>query len=213
MIFVPVPDWMNLSRRHYPKSGDLAGVSIAQALDVAGAHRIDGVTSLGADAGRPAVSWYPPGSLAARKAPASGYSVTFVTAGYTGFGQPTDDFLNQVILKLREKYAGILGADFGASMGDMTGVTWYGPRVTWPTDPANAAWISAWRNIEAAIGDRLGPAGMNDDVWASFSSGPIGNAGVMTVKQDAVYVRTPTTDQTGAPRGRSGLATIGAIEG
>lgn len=211
-ILVPVPDWMNLSRKHYPKAGDRDGVALSQAIDPAGARLSGSVVSVGVDAGRPTVLWYRPVGLASRKIPASGYGVTFVTAGYSGFGQPTDDFLNQVVLKVRTVYGSVLGSDFGASMGDRTGVTWFGPRVTWPSDPANAAWIAAWHDLDAAIGGRLGPAGLDDDFWSAFSSGPIGKANVMTVKPVPVMVRLAALDQVGAPRGRSGLGDIGAIE-
>ena len=94
----------------------------------------------------------------------------------------------------------------------MTGTTWYGPAVTWPSNPQNAAWIAFWRNLDTAIGDRLGMAGLGDDFWGTFTSGPLGS-------HVAIYVDTVTrqmsltgVDQLGNPRPQAALGDIGAIE-
>ena len=210
-ILVPVPDWMMSSRKRWPKGGDTDGVGLHEALDVAGVHRHAAVLSVGTDAGLPAVLWYPPAALATDKVPNQDYAVTYVMAGYTGFGQPTDDFLNHVILQLRAQYGAILGADFGSEFGDMTGTTWYGPAVTWPSNPQNAAWISFWRNLDIAIGDRLGMAILGDDFWATFSSGPIGNVR-LTIGSQTKSFHMESTDQLGNSRPRGAMGDIGAIE-
>jgi hypothetical protein len=210
-ILVPVPDWMMSSRKRWPKAGDTDGVSLLEALDVAGVHRHPTVLSAGTDTGQPAVLWYPPAALATDKIPNQDYAVTNVMAGYTGFGQPTDDFLNHVILQLRAQYGAILGADFGSEFGDMTGTTWYGPAVTWPSNPQNAAWISFWRNLDIAIGDRLGMAILGDDFWGTFSSGPLGNVR-LTIGSHTKSFRMESTDQLGNSRPRGAMGDIGAIE-
>jgi hypothetical protein len=211
-ILVPVPDWMMLNRKRWPEVGDQEGVTIAQALDVAGAATDATIASAGTDAGQPAVLWYPPADLARNKIPAGAYSVTYVSAGYSGFGAPTDDFLNYLLRQVRTVYPETLGPDFGASYGDLTGTTWYESLVTWPSDPRNAAWIAFWRGLDQAIAGRLGMAGLNDDFWGTFTSGPLGSHIEMSVRRDTRQFARASTDQLGTARPTGSLADIGAIE-
>jgi hypothetical protein len=211
-ILAPVPDWMMLSRKRWPKAGDVDGVSLLEALDVGGARYHASVLSAGTDPGQPAILWYPPAALASDKIPDREYQVTNVNAGYSGFGETTDDFLNHVILQLRQEYGAILGADFGEELGDMTGTTWYGPAVTWPSNPQNAAWIAFWQNLDASIGDDLGMAVLGDDFWGTFTSGSLGDHIHITVQRQTSSYRMETKDQLGNARPRGGLGDIGAIE-
>ena len=211
-ILVPVPDWMMSSRKRWPKAGDMDGITIEQALNVAGAQRHATAVSAGTDAGQPAILWYPPADLAADKIPAQDYPVTYTNAGYSGFGVPTDDFLNYVILQCRSQYGEILGADFGTEFGDMTGTTWYGPAVTWPSNTQNAAWITFWHDLDTAIGDRLGMAILNDDFWGTFTTGPLGDHVYITVTPETKTFRMEVEDQLGAARPRGATGDIGAIE-
>jgi hypothetical protein len=211
-ILVPVPDWMMASRKRWPEAGDHDGVTLAQALDVAGVKTHASVLSAGTDAGQPAVLWYPPAGMARDQIPTGSYSVTYVDVGYDGFGQPTDDFLNAVLAQVRTIYGSVLGSDFGTSFGDMTGTTWYGPAVTWPTNAQNANWIAFWRNLDSAIGGRIGMAGLNDAFWGTFTTGPLGShlrVNVMRLPQ--LFSLTPI-DQLGAARPSGGLGDIGSIE-
>ncbi len=211
-ILVPVPDWMMSSRKRWPKVGDADGIELLEALDVAGAHYHATAISAGTDPGQPAILWYPPTDLAADKIPNQEYDVTYVNAGYTGFGEATDDFLNHVILQLRAQYGAILGSDFGEEFGDMTGTTWYGPAVTWPSNPQNAAWITFWHDLDTAIGDRLGMAILGDDFWDTFTSGPLGDHVHITVQRQTRPFRMETTDQLGHSRPNGTLGDIGSIE-
>jgi len=211
-ILSPVPDWMMSSRKHWPKPGDVDGVTLAQALDVAGAHFHPTAISAATDAGGPAVLWYPPADLAVDKIPNQSYEVTSVSAGYTGFGEPTDDFLNYVILQCRSVYGAILGADFGAEFGNMTGTTWYGPARTWPSNPQNTAWINFWHALDAAIGDQIGMVRLGDDFWGSFESGPLGDHVVIHVDRVTKSYHMEDADQLGAARPRGAMGDIGAIE-
>jgi hypothetical protein len=211
-ILVPVPDWMMSSRRRWPKPGDRDGVTLEQALDVGGAHYHATAISAGTDAGGPVVLWYPPADLAADKIPNQDYSVTYVNAGYTGAGVPTDDFLNYVILQCRSQYGAILGADFGSEFGDMTGTTWYGPARTWPSNPQNTAWINFWHNLDTAIGDRLGMAQLGDDFWGTFTTGALGSNVRIKVERQTKTFHMESTDQIGNARPRGSMGDIGAIE-
>ncbi|MCK7462270.1 MAG: hypothetical protein MZU84_09475 [Sphingobacterium sp.] len=211
-ILVPVPDWMMSSRKRWPKPGDHDGVALGDAVDVAGAHYHPTAISAGVDPGQPAVLWYPPANLAVDKIPNQDYSVTYVNAGYTGFGVPTDDFLNYVILQCRSQYGAILGADFGTEFGDMTGTTWYGPAVTWPSNAQNAAWITFWHNLDTAIGDRLGMVILGDDFWGTFTTGPLGDHVNITVSRSTEMFHMEGQDQLGVTRPRNSTGDIGAIE-
>lgn len=211
-ILVPVPDWMMSSRRRWPKVGDVDGVTLEQALNVGGAHYHATAISAGTDAGQPAILWYPPADHAVDKIPNQDYSVTYVNAGYSGFGVATDDFLNYVILQLRSQYGAILGADFGTEFGNMTGTTWYGPAVTWPSNAQNAAWITFWHNLDTAIGNRLGMAILGDDFWGTFTTGPLGDHVSITVERQTRTFRMESTDQLGNARPRGTMGDIGAIE-
>jgi hypothetical protein len=211
-ILVPVPDWMMSSRKRWPKPGDHDGVTLGDAVDVAGAQYHPTAISAGVDPGQPAVLWYPPANLAVDKIPNQDYSVTYVNAGYTGFGVPTDDFLNYVILQCRSQYGAILGADFGTEFGDMTGTTWYGPAITWPSNTQNAAWIAFWHNLDTAIGDRLGMVILGDDFWGTFTTGPLGDHVNITVSRSTEMFHMEGQDQLGVTRPRNSTGDIGAIE-
>jgi hypothetical protein len=209
-ILVPVPDWTDLSRKHYPKVGDQEGVAAAAVLDIGDVHVHATVLSEGTDKGLPAVLWYPPAGSAVDQIPAGSYGIETAAAGYSGFGVATDDFLKRVLEKLRTDYP-VLGVGFGAGFGDMTGVTWYGPAVTWPTNALNAAWIQFWRDVDTEIGDRLGMAKLGDGFWASFSDGPFGNV-TMDVSTISYAAALAASDQLGNVRPSGPLGDIGAIE-
>ena len=210
-ILVPVPAWLMMSRKHWPKVGDVDGVALEEALDVAGAVHHPTAVSAGVGPGQPAVLWYPPADLAADKIPTAQYPITHIDAGYSGYAEPDDDFLNQLILKLRSEYGSILGGDFGEEFGDLTGTTWYGPATTWPSNSQNAAWIAFWHNLDTAIGDRLGMIIIGDEFWETFHSGPLGNV-VMTVDETTTQHRMEPSDQRGTARPKGATGDIGAIE-
>jgi hypothetical protein len=213
-ILVPVPAWSMLSRKRWPKAGDVDGVAIADALDVAGARLHGSVLSAGTDAGKRALLWYPPGPRAVNRIPRGERQLTYVDAGYEGAGAATDDFLNHVIVQLRQQYGDVLGAQFGEELGDLTGTTWVLDPVTWPSNPQNKDWIAFWRNLDVAIGDKLGMAGLGDQFWGTFQSGPLCPWVKMTVMQVTESALPEATDQTGRarPGGQVDLGDIGAIE-
>ena len=211
-ILVPCPDWMDLSRKHYPEPGDLDGLAPSDVLDLTAIEHHGSIISAGTDAGQPIVLSYPPGPAAINQIPTTQYTFDVVTAGYTGFGQPTDDFLNHLLEKLRTDYANTLGSDFGSSYGDLTGVTWYGPAQTWPSDPQNAAWITFWRNLDTDINGRLGTAGLGDNFWGTYATGPVSDNVNLTVQTNQQSAQLITFDQKGNARPKAGLGDIGAIE-
>jgi hypothetical protein len=210
-ILVPVPDWMMLSRKHHPKTGDRDGVALAEALDVAAAELHPSVLSAGTDAGQPAVLWYPPAALALDRIPSTDYALTHVSAGYAGFGASADDFLVHVLARLRTDHVPPLEPTFGESLGDLTGVTWYGPAVAWPSRPENYPWIDAWRSIDAEIAGRLGQVILGDEFWGGFHTGPLGGVELTVARETRTY-RLTSTDQRGAARPAGPAGDVGAVE-
>lgn len=217
-IHVPIPEWNYLSRRHWPKQGDLEGVEIAEALDLAGAETLPGVPSAGVDEGQAAVRWYPPGPAAVDRVPTDGYPVDVVWAGYTVVEGGTDEFLFLVREKLRAEHADVLGADFGADLEPWIGATFSLPpgeeyEGTWPSYAPNIPWISFWRGLDTDLAGRLGAAGLGDDFWRSFPSGSFGENLSMDVQvSDWGLVYPLGDDQLGTVRPSGGAADSGAIE-
>lgn len=211
-ILAPVPEWYDLNRKHCPVTGDLLDVPIAQALDLGGVERHAVAVSAGTDSGQMAVVAYPPGSAASNRIDRAKYDVRYYRAGYKGWGTVEDDFLNHLLAHLRSRYGSILGHNFGAQFGDKKGTTWYGPRVTWPAEAVNAPWISFWRDLDTAIGGRLGPAGLNDEFWSTFPTGRLGDQVTVYARELSSTVRLVRDDQRRRPRPSSGVADIGAIE-
>jgi len=210
-ILVPAPAWEDLSRKHYPKVGDQDGVLVSDILALNNIAYDSSILSVGTDAGQPVVLWYPPSGSALDQIP-NGYSVTSVHAGYAGWGVSTDDFLNYALDNLRTNHGDVLGPGFGTSFGDMTGVTWYGPARTWPTNSQNQAWITFWRNLDVAIGNQLGTVILGDDFWGSFNNGPLGSNITMDLTTQSHSVELLSTDQRFHSRPSGPMGDIGAIE-
>jgi hypothetical protein len=210
-ILVPIPPWQSLSRKHYPKVGDQDGLALDDVLDLGSVATHDWILSAGTDAGSPAVLWYPPIGPARDAVPTTPYDVPHVLAEYELDNGATDDFLNLVLEKLRTDHGDVLGADFGSSFGDLTGVTFHGPGVTWPTNPENAAWIAFWRELDVELGDQLGAVRLGDDFWGSYAAGRVGASITMRVTRTSDRVSPLLTDQLGQPRS-SARRSVGAIE-
>jgi hypothetical protein len=166
--------------------------------------------SAGTDAGERAVLWYAPGAAAVGQVPADPYPVSWVWAGYQGYGDDADDFLNHLLAEVRRRY-GVLGDDFGARFGDLTGTTWYLSAGTWPSDPANGAWIAFWRELDVELAGRLGAVGLGDDFWAAFPQGPLDHLYVSGGSGSAVVPRVGS-DQLGNARADGEASAVGAVE-
>ena len=128
------------------------------------------------------VLWYPPAGDALDVLPASGYTVSYVKAGFnttSPFGEGVG-FLDNVLSRIDSLY----GRDYSAYFGtqDLAAVTFYGPAFTWPDaddHPENQPWILFWRDLDAAIAASpwpgMGTEKLADDFWGqSFTGGPTG---------------------------------------
>lgn len=222
-ILVPIPAWWCLSRKHWPKAGDVDNVALAGVVDVANAGRHDRIRSAGTDNGAFAVLWYPPLGGALDQVPASGYQVDdIVLAEYRVRSGATDDFLPVVLDRLSTgSYGAILGSGFGANYrasfeaayGSLDNVVWYEAPRTWPSDPRNAPWINFWRGLDNAIAGRLGSAGLGDDFWGTFETGPLTGNVTISVYRPTRTAALAGPDQLGRPRPAAGSrGDIGAIE-
>ena len=145
-ILVPIPPWWSLSRKHWPKAGDLDNVAASDVLDLANVARHASIRSVGTDAGEPAVLWYPPKGVALDRIPAGGYMVdNVVQAQYQIAAGTKDDFLLRVLDKLSVgEYGGILGSGFGTAYRatfetengmSLDNVAWYGTSPAGPRTP------------------------------------------------------------------------------
>jgi hypothetical protein len=208
-ILVPIPAWWSLSRKHWPKPGDLDGVDVSQVLALGAAPKHPAVTSVGTDDGDSVVLWYPPAGDAVNQIPSYPYDVSYVLAQYTVIPGQEDDFLFRTLSKLRIDFS--LGPTFGDSLG-YVGVTWQGVDGTWPSKPENANWIKFWRDLDVEIGDSLGTVKLGDNFWGSFAAGPLGD-NLMFYRSDITdWISLTGSDQLGHPRPNHGLGDIGAIE-
>jgi hypothetical protein len=220
-MLVPIPEWLCLSRRHWPQEGDAEGVAAAAVLDLEGAALSATVVSAGTDAGSPALLWYPPLGDALDRIPPESYPVSYVLAGYSPYfdvPEPSDDFLNHVLAQLRRDEW--LGADFAPQFGDMSGIPFVAEAGTWPAVPENAPWVQFWRDLDAAIGDRLGAARLGDAFWASFDPDQSGynlidldgNLTLQIYHVEAGEMWRNPFDQHGVSRSATANTDIGAIE-
>jgi len=208
-ILVPIPPWMSLSRQHWPKDGDHSGVDVSQVLLLDEGVYHDTIHSLGTDAGGPAVLWFPPAGEAMNQIPSGWSDTSYVRAEYTFVeSEPLGDFLNDVLQKIRDDYGNVLGSDFGSGFGDLSGMTFSAEPETWPADPANAPWIAFWRQLDAEIDGRLGPAGLADDFWRSLGDYQPDTSWSLWTRR----TKSIGPDQRGHRRPSGGRGDIGAIE-
>lgn len=211
-ILVPIPEWWYLSRKHWPKIGDIDGIEVSHVLSLDDVMRHRFIKSMGTDNGQNVVLWYPPAGIAVDRIPKDTYTVDSILAEYSVLSGKTDDFLNHVLEKLRNDYASILGNDFGKNFGSLTGITWHGPGETWPSNPENFEWINFWRDLDAEIGDRLGTVKLGDDFWGSFKSGMLGDNLIILVQKSPKVIILTDSDQLSNPRPSGEKGDIGAVE-
>lgn len=226
-ILVPIPLWTSLSRKHWPKAGDMDNVAISDLLDLPNVARHASIRSVGTDNGQLAVLWYPPKGSALDRIPAGGYTVDNVVLAEYDTGGAKDDFLPFVLDNMLGTgyYGGILGPGFGAAYratfeavyGSLDNVAWYVDPARWPADSRNIPWIDFWRGLDNAIGGSLGTVRLGDDFWRSRGTGTIRLTDnvVLRVTSTTLGPYWPSaSDQLGTPRpyGHGPMGDIGAIE-
>jgi hypothetical protein len=209
-MLVPIPPWWSSDRRHWPADGDASGADAAAILDAARTKRHPFLISAGADAGQRAVLSLPPAGDAVNQVPTRPRVITWQLAQYDGPEGLHGTFLNDVLQRMREVYADVLGDDFGIDFGDQSALQFYDVPVTWPGDARNAPWIAFWRSLDTAIAGRLGPAGLADGFWGAFQA--ISPGYEMQHQHGTATVLPLRVDQRGIARPRGLRADIGAVE-
>ena len=212
LVPVPPPDpgWLDLSRKHYPKVGDLDGLSLSAVLDAGAVRRHATLLSVGTDPGEKAVLWYPPLGQALAQVPPMAYTVKSVVAGYTLNSGTDGDFLDHVVAKLRTD--AWLGGSFWPGFATQTAVSWHSASATWPSDPLNKPWIQFWRDLDVQIGSALGTVALGDAFWDSFSNGESFGNVTITKASESQSVARAADDQLGNARPGAANADVGAIE-
>jgi len=208
-ILVPIPVWWSVSRKHYPKEGDIDGVDLSEVVNLGGVAKHPEIISAGIDDGENVVLWYPPEGDAVDRIPSFTYYVSHIKAQYEVSRGGEDDFLCQVLEKLRTDFE--MGPGFGSGL-ICEGVTWQGEVGTWPSDPGNADWIKFWRDLDQEIGDALGTVKLGDNFWGAFDRGPLGDNLYFYKRTYKDRGELISTDQLGTPRPQGIKGDIGAIE-
>lgn len=211
-MLVPVPPWWSLSRRHWPEKGDEDGVALAEVLALDEVERHPEIVSAGADAGAPAVLSYPPTGRALDQVPGGNYRVRSTLAQYRVGPGRTDDFPEQVLIRLRKRYGSVLGSDFGSDIEPVRDIPFVATPRTWPGEPGNVPWIGFWRDLEAAIGDRLDAGALGDGFWKGFKLSKKKTAVRLSVRNPRHTTRLTAFDQQGTRRPLDKRGDIGAIE-
>jgi hypothetical protein len=181
-ILVPVGErgWESLSRRHYPKVGDQAGVALADVLDLGGGITTDPtITSAGMAAGDAVPLHYQPAGTALDQVPAATYRVDDVLAEYQVASGAQDNFLSIVLGRVEQHYglpgfAAAFQAGFetflqaadidpatpglqpyrdpnGIPILTLAATNFFGPAQTWPRELYNHPYIEFWHRLDAAL--------------------------------------------------------------
>lgn len=181
-ILVPVGErlWESLSRRHYPKVGDQAGVALAEVLDTGAGITTDPVVlSVGVAMGEPVPLHYRPAGSALDQVPASAYRVDDVLAEYEVASGGQDNFLSIVLGRVEQHYglagfAATFRAEFeaflqsvdidagtpglqpyrdpdGTPILTLATTRFFGPAQTWPRELYNHPYIEFWHRLDAAL--------------------------------------------------------------
>ena len=188
-MLVPVGqwDWLSLSRKHFPKQGDVDGIDLAEVLDLAGGiTRSDTILSAGVDAPDPVVLHYAPAGSALDQVPPSFYNISEIYADYSIISGATNNFL-KIVLDRIEAHYGLAGfaIDFttafeaflqtidtddatagiqpytnpgGNPILTLAATQWFGPAQTWPQKLYNYPYIEFWHRLETSLAAEIIPA-------------------------------------------------------
>jgi len=193
-ILAPVgePGWESLVRKHYPKQGDESGVELRNVVDLAGGvSTATWATSVGVNAGEPAVLAYEPLGSALDVVPAASYAVEELLGEYTLATGARDDFLAIVLARIEEHYrqpgfAAGFKSDFeswlrsvdadattdgvqpyrnpsGEAILTLADTHFFGPSQTWPRELENHPYIEFWHRLDDAVAG-MALAGMGPEL-------------------------------------------------
>ena len=221
-ILVPVGQlgWKSLCRRHYPKTGDVDGVTLSTVVDLAGGPRtIAPILSQGVDAGSPAVLSYAPIGNAVDQIPVTPYEVTETKAEYFLAYDGNNDFLSIVLGRIAGTYAPVdfqttFTTDFnnfltsvdlepetpgnqlyqdpdGNDIDTLAKALWFGPAVTWPKELHNYPYIEFWHRLDAAL--KVSGIGLGQELLGDTQWAAMFRTGHLTENNDIMM--TVETDR------------------
>ncbi|MBN1379800.1 MAG: hypothetical protein JXA04_11265 [Gammaproteobacteria bacterium] len=181
-ILVPVGEiyWESLSRRHYPKNGDIDGVNVADVLDLtSGINQSQEILSAGTDAGEFAVISYMPQGNAVDQIPLVPYTIYETYAEHIISPGGVNNFLQIMLDRIEDQYnvvgfANDFTTDFetflqtvdsdedtvgvqpytdpdGSPIVTLADTQWFGPAVTWPKELPNYPYIEFWHRLDSAL--------------------------------------------------------------
>ncbi len=184
-ILVPVGEkgWASLSRKHYPKKGDMDGIILDDVLDLtSGVEYSNTILSAGVDSGNPVVLSYQPRGEALDQIPLERYFVYDLIAEYwldqndqpdtflflvldrienyydlgdfaDTFIENFEDFLESVDLDENEDGNQPYTDPEGNSILTLEDTLWFGPSETWPKELPNYPYIEFWHRLDLALAD------------------------------------------------------------
>lgn len=220
-MLVPVgePQWASLSRRHYPKEGDLDGVDVADVLNLdTGVTHSNSILSAGVDAFNPVVLYYDPKGNAVDQIPFSPYAIIEIYAEYSHTS--TDNFLSILLGRIEEHYgltdfASDFTIDFemflqtvdtddeapgmqpytdpsGNPILSLAATQWFGPNATWPKELSNYPYIEFWHHLDLALGAESIP-GMGPEVLGDDAWEALFSSGPLAENEDIIMTVTTET--------------------
>jgi hypothetical protein len=213
--------WASLSRKHYPRVGDIDGVKVEDVLDLAGGVTHSGTaTSRGVDDGAPAVLSYEPRGSALDRVPPDPYETEDVYFDYSLRDGAADDFLPIFLARLaghlgQPAFADEFRDEFEAYLRSvdtdeeapglqphldpegnpvlaLEDVHWFGPENTWPKELVNYAWIEFWHHLDQALADRGFP-GLGTVLVGDGIWGALFDGGKLAENGDITMRRVRTT--------------------
>jgi len=194
LVPVGVPNWKSLSRKHFPKPGDVVDVAFDDVIE----HTVfsDTILSVGVDSGDPVPLYFSPKGIAIDQIP-DVYSINEQYLEYTLAADSNDTFLEIVLGRIESSFELDGFKDFfiedfelflstvdiddtvaglqpytdpsGYPILTLEDTLWFGPAETWPSEIANYSYIQFWQRLDKALLAQdisgVGAELLNDTTW------------------------------------------------
>jgi len=248
-ILVPVGErnWWSLSRKHYPMPGDKDGVLLQEVINLDSTIVTSAeILSVGVQPQTSTVLYYhPKGSALDRIPPAYTFSHNYNDYGLIENGK--DDFLEILLERIEFQYqatgfAASFTADFenylatvdtdldaeglqpftsdtGNPILTLDDTAWFGPAVSWPSEPENFAFIEFYHRLDNALHNLAVPVSgqhlLGEVEWNQlFPAGTLHENPDITIyhRKEIINGALQLTDQRYEPRPKELFGDSGAIE-